>query len=121
MGNIFGSLKSIGKILLVMYGITAVLLFLLALLVQKLQWGHEIIAAGISLVYGLSCFAGGFVTGKVQRNKKFLWGILIGFVYLIVMLVVTLAVKNGFQDKVSAFVINLLLCVGGGMLGGMLA
>ena len=121
MGNIFGSLKSIGKILLVMYGITAVLLFLLALLVQKLQWGHEIIAAGISLVYGLSCFAGGFVTGKVQRNKKFLWGILIGFVYLIVMLVVTLAVKNGFQDGVSTFLINLLLCVGGGMLGGMLS
>ena len=32
------SLKSIGKILVVMYAVTAVLLFLLALLVQRLNW-----------------------------------------------------------------------------------
>ena len=121
MSDISGILKSMGKIILVMYGITAVLLFLLAFFVQKFQWGNEIVAAGISMVYGISCFAGGFVAGKVQRSRKFLWGILIGFAYLIVMLLVTLAVKNEFQVGVRDFLINLMLCLGGGMLGGMLA
>ena len=115
------SLKSIGKILLLMYAVTAILLFLLAILVQRFNWDNNVISIGISTVYVISCFIGGFFVGKVQQNKKFIWGILIGLAYLIIMLVITLVVKHGFHSSVSAFVTNLLLCLGAGMLGGMLS
>ena len=115
------SLKSIGKILLLMYAVTAILLFLLAILVQQFNWDNAAISIGISMVYVISCFIGGFFVGKVQQNKKFIWGILIGLAYLIIMLVITLVVKHGFHSSVSAFVTNLLLCLGAGMLGGMLS
>ena len=115
------SLKSIGKILLLMYAVTAILLFLLAILVQQFNWDNNAISIGISMVYVISCFIGGFFVGKVQQNKKFIWGILIGLAYVIIMLVITLVVKHGFHSSVSAFVTNLLLCLGSGMLGGMLS
>ena len=115
------NLKSIGKILLLMYVVTAMLLFLLAVLVQRFNWDNNAISIGISTVYVISCFIGGFFVGKVQQNKKFIWGILIGLAYVIIMLVITLVVKHGFHSTVSAFVTNLLLCLGSGMLGGMLS
>lgn len=115
------NVKSLGKILLVMYVVTAILLFLLAFLVQQFGWERNVISIGISIVYVLSCFIGGFFAGKVQRSRKFIWGILMGLMYLIIMLVVTLAVKSGFHSTMSAFVMNLLLCLGGGMIGGMVS
>ena len=115
------SLKSIGKILLLMYTVTAILLFLLAVLVQRFNWESNLISIGISVVYIVSCFIGGFFAGKIQKTKKFIWGILMGLAYIIIMLVITLVVKHGFHSTVSAFVTNLLLCLGSGMLGGMLS
>jgi len=114
-------MKAIGKILLVMYVITAVLLFLLAVFVQKLGWESGAISLGISVVYVISCFMGGFLAGKVQKNKKFVWGILMGLAYMIIMLAVSLAVKHGLHSNMSAFIMNLLLCLGSGMLGGMIS
>lgn len=115
------SLKSIGKILLLMYVVTAILLFLLAILVQQFNWESNLISIGVSIVYVVSCFIGGFFVGKVQQNKKFIWGILMGLSYIIIMLVITLVIKHGFHSSVSTFVTNLLLCLGAGMLGGMLS
>lgn len=115
------NVKSLGKILLAMYAVTAGLLFLLAVLVQRLQLESSGISIGICVVYVISCFIGGFFAGKVQRSKKFIWGILMGLMYVIIMLVVTLITKQGFASSVSDFVVNLLLCLGGGMIGGMIS
>ena len=104
-----------------MYGATAVLLFLLALLVQKLQWGAGMISVGISIVYVLSCFFGGFLAGKLQRTKKFLWGIFLGSLYVLVMLGITMLIKKDISGTFGGFLMNLLLCLGGGMLGGMVS
>ncbi len=113
--------KSISKILVVMYGITILLILVLAFLVQKLQWEQGVISIGISMVYILSCFVGGFFAGKVQKTKKFIWGLLLGLMYLLSMLVVTFIFKHGFHGSSGVFMTNLLLCVGSGMLGGMLS
>ena len=59
--------------------------------------------------------------GKVQRSKKFIWGILLGFMYIIAMLVVTMIVKKEFTEVMSTFTTNLFLCIGSGMIGGMLS
>lgn len=114
-------MKSIGKILVLMYAITAVLLFLLALLLKQFQWGTQGIQAGITMVYVITCLIGGIFAGKVQRSKKFIWGILVSLMYIIVMLILTLIIKDGFHGESSVFVTNLLLGMGSGMVGGMLA
>lgn len=115
------NLKSLGKILIAMLAVTAILLFILAFLTQRFDLASGEISIGISAVYVLSCFVGGFFAGKVQRSRKFIWGIFMGLLYLLIMLVLTLAVKKGFSATVSELVVNLLLCLGGGMLGGMLS
>ena len=114
-------MKSIGKILLLMYAVTALLLFLLALLLKQFQWGPHGIQAGVTIVYVISCFIGGIFAGKVQRSKKFVWGILVSLMYIIVMLILTLIIKEGFHGDSTVFVTNLLLGMGSGMVGGMLA
>lgn len=121
MNDLAENLKSFGKILLAMYGVTALLLFLLSFLVQHMGLEGGVISVGICAVYVISTFAGGFLAGKVQKTKKFIWGILTGLMYMILMLVITFFVKKGFDAALSDFVINLLLCVGGGMLGGMIS
>lgn len=113
--------KSLGKILIAMFAATAVLLFVLAFLVRQFQFSESMISIGISVVYVVSCLIGGYFAGKVQGTKKFIWGMLIGMMYVIVMLFLTLITKKGFQADVSMFVRNLLLCLGGGMIGGMVS
>lgn len=115
------NMKSLGKILLVMYAVTAILLFLLAVFVQRFQLKSGAISVGVCIIYVISCFLGGFFAGKVQKAKKFLWGLLIGLVYIVIMSAVTLAVKRGFDIVLSGMLLNLLLCLGSGMLGGMVS
>ena len=114
-------MKSIGKILIIVYAVTAILLFLLALFMKKFQWDQSVTSIGISISYIISCFIGGFLMGKVQRTKKFVWGILMGFAYIIIMLMITMVIKHGLHSSMSEFIINLLLCLGSGMLGGMIS
>lgn len=113
--------KSLGKILMTMYVITALLLFLLAALVQKLQFDSKGISAGITAIYVISCFLGGFFAGKMKRQKKFLWGFFMGICYILIMLLVTLVAKEGPAMTFSGFFINLCICAGAGMLGGMIS
>ncbi len=113
--------KSLGKIVLAMYVITALLLFLLAVVVKKMQFDTKGISIGITVVYVISCFFGGFLVGKMKRQKKFLWGFFMGIIYWGVMLVVTLFAKEGAALTFAGFLINLLICAGAGMLGGMIS
>lgn len=121
MGYLSENVKSFVKILLAMYAVTAVLLLLLALLVQKFSLEDGAVSVGISVVYVISTFLGGFLAGKVQKTKKFIWGILMGLFYVIVMLGATLAVKGGFHGEMSDFIGNLVLAAAGGMIGGMVS
>ena len=116
-----GNFKSVGKILIVMYGVTAMLLFLLAFLLQKLQWERGMISIGISIVYLLSCFVGGFFIGKTMGRQKFLWGILLSVCYVLTMMAVSLIFQHGFHSSGMACLTNVCLCLGGGMLGGMVS
>lgn len=121
MNYLTENLKSFVKILLGMYGTTALLLFFLAFLLQKLEFSEGVVSVGISAVYVISCFLGGVLAGKVQKARKFLWGIFMGIFYLFILMAVTLAGKHGFTADLSGFIVNLCLCAGAGMLGGMIA
>lgn len=121
MRYLTGNLKIFGKLLLVMYGLTALFLFFLAFLIQKLQPGEQVTKIGIIAVYVIVCFLGGFLAGKLLKSKKYLWGMFAAICYIIVMAVITLVCKGSGEISLSGGMLNTLLCLGSGMLGGMIS
>lgn len=109
------------KALLCSYILTGVFLLLLALLLYKLNLSEEMVNAGILLIYTISTFSGGFVMGKVTGQRKFLWGLLCGVLYFLLLFLISLGVYHTIHSDLRALATSLLLCAGGGMLGGMVS
>ena len=109
------------KGLLVSYVISAVLLLFLAFLLYKFSLPKQVIGIGVTAVYIVSTFIGGFLLGKHMKVKKFLWGLAIGMGYFLILVVISLVVNGGFQNFSGNFWLTMVLCGGSGMLGGMLS
>ena len=109
------------KGLLVSYIVSAVLLLVLAFLLYKFRLPKAVIGAGITGVYVISTFIGGFLMGKHAKVKKFMWGLGIGIVYFLILIMISLIVNGGFQNLSGNLFLTMILCGAGGMLGGMLS
>lgn len=109
------------KALLCAYIMTGILLLILTLLLYKAGLSEENINAGIILTYVISTFSGGFVIGKLIGVKKFLWGLLLGVLYFVLLMLISLGIYHSLQSDVENLVTTFLLCAGGGMLGGMIS
>lgn len=109
------------KALLCAYIVTGILLLVLSLLLYKAGLSEENVNAGIILTYVISTFSGGFVIGKLARVRKFLWGLLLGVVYFVLLLLISLGIYHSLQSDLMNLATTFLLCAGGGMLGGMIS
>lgn len=108
------------KLLLLAYLVTAILLLLLALFLYRFQLGETVVSISIILIYIVTCFLSGLLMGKKMGTRKFLWGLLAGSLYFLILLLISLVVNHGVSGIASHFFTVLLLCGGSGMLGGML-
>lgn len=109
------------KCLLVAYLLTALLLLLMALLLYRFSLSESMVSIGIIAIYLLTTFLAGFMMGKKNKTRKYLWGLMIGAIYFIILFLVSLiSGGNVSHMSVNSFTV-LLLCCGGGMLGGMLS
>lgn len=109
------------KAMLGSYLVTGALLLLLAFLMYKFNWDEGKISAGIIVIYVLSTLVGGFVIGKCAKSRKFLWGLASGILYFALLLIISLAFYHSLQDDGGNTLFTLLLCAGGGTLGGMVS
>lgn len=109
------------KALLCAYVMTGILLLILTVLLYKAGLSEENINAGIILTYVISTFSGGFVIGKLAGVKKFLWGLLLGIMYFVLLLLISLGIYHSLQSDMMNLVTTFLLCAGGGMRGGMVS
>ena len=109
------------KVLVAAYIVTGLVLILLTTLLYHFEMGEGIISAGIIVAYLLSGFFGGFLIGKKQKEKKFLWGALVGAAYFVVLVVISLLVYRKIQGDLGNFITTMVLCVGSGTLGGMIS
>ena len=66
------NLMQIFKVAMVMIGLTAVLLLILALMLFKMSLSERAVAVGIVLIYVIVNFAGGFLMGKIKGENKYL-------------------------------------------------
>lgn len=109
------------KILAFSYVLTVVSLMLLALFLYKFRIGEMVVNVGIILIYILVCFLAGFISGKKMERKKFLWGLIVGLAYFLILATVSMVLKKEVGQLGANFLSTLFLCAGSGMLGGMLS
>lgn len=107
------------KLLLFMYIVTGILLVILAGLLYKMQLSESVVSAGIVVVYVVSGFLGGFLAGKTMKTRKFLWGIVLGACYFLILIVGSIAFHHGIGMDISRFFTTLILCIASSMIGGM--
>lgn len=112
---------ALAKCLLAAYFLTGGALLLLALLLYRLQLSEQIVNIGIIVIYVLASFLAGFLTGKCAGDRRFLWGLLAGTLYFVILALLTLLANHGFKDLGNHFFTTLMICAGSGMLGGMLS
>ncbi len=103
------------------YMVTGVILLVLALLLYRLQVTKSIINGGIILTYIISCFLAGNLAGRQMKQKRFLWGLIMGSAYFVILLVLSVIVNQSVSAVSDSLFTTLILCAGGGMLGGMLS
>lgn len=109
------------KSLLFSYILTGVFLAVLSFLLYKLGLGEKIVTIVIIGIYVIATFFAGFMAGKKMKSRKFLWGLLEGTAYFLILTAISaFAGKDGVTFGTSFFT-TLALCAGGGMLGGMLS
>ena len=114
-------IKAVLKSLLLAYGITGLFLLILAFLLFQFDLGEGPVTAGIIAVYVVSCLSGGFMAGKMIRKNKYLWGVLVGLVYYLLLAAVSFAVKGKWDMDTQHTITTFCMCLGGGALGGMLS
>ena len=114
-------LLSILKILLLMYIITGILLLALTALLSKLQLSEGAVSVGIVVIYVLSGFVGGLLAGKRMKSRKFLWGMVMGACYFLVLVIGSVLLHRSFDMDMTRFATTLILCIASGMVGGMVS
>lgn len=113
------SLLSVLKILLAMYFVTGILLLILSAMLYKMQLSESVVSIGIVVIYVASGFLGGFLSGKVMKKKKFLWGMIMGACYFLILMIGSIVFQKGINMELSRFFTTLILCTASGMIGGM--
>ena len=109
------------KSLLASYIVTGILLLILTFLVYKFELDEQLVVAGIVATYIISTFVGGFILGKLTEVKKYIWGLSIGGIYVALLFLISYGVYREFNTNGMNALSTALLCIGGGMLGGMLS
>lgn len=115
------NVMSVVKVLVVTYIVTGLVLVLLTTLLYRFGMGTSIVSVGVVVAYLLSGFVGGFLIGKKKKEKKFLWGALVGGAYFVVLVVISLFVYGGIQGEIGNLFTTMVMCVGSGMIGGMVS
>ncbi len=109
------------KGLIVSYAVTGLLLAVLAFAVYKFGLTESVTDMAIVAIYVIVTFLGAFIVGKRIKEQKFLWGLILGTLYIAIITAAALAISHTFHVADTANITSAILCVGGGLLGGMLS
>lgn len=109
------------KSLLASYIVTGILLLVLTFFIYKFELNEKIVSAAIVGIYVVSTLIGGMIIGKLTKSKRYLWGMVLGIIYFVLLLLITLGVYRTLNGDSVSIVTSLILCAGGGMTGGMIS
>ena len=112
---------TLGVYLLLSFMVTVVILLVISLLLYKLGISEKLVSGGIIITYIAATFLGGYLAGKKMKTKKYLWGLGMGFAYYVMFIILSLIINRGDMEVSRTILTTWVLCMGGGMLGGMLS
>lgn len=124
MEGLMGKGKAAGtmlRALVLAYLVTTVILLALAFIMLKFQPDTGKTEIGILVTYVLSCFLGGWYAGRKAERRKFLWGLMTGLLYFLLLFLISGMGDRAAQTNMVQSLLSLALCAGGGMLGGMIS
>lgn len=101
--------------------VTVILILVLAFVMLQMQPDLKMAESGILVIYVLSVFTGGWFCGKKTGNRKYLWGMLNGMLYFVILLAVSVMGDRVLQSGITEGMTAFLLCAAGGTIGGMIA
>ena len=101
------------KTIAVIYVITAIILLGLSFGLYKFNLSEWQIKAGIII----SSAVGGFMIGSRQKNKRLLWGALTGFLYFMILALISFIVGNVDEINIYDMIKIALICVASGCAG----
>ena len=118
-----GGMKMVAvlKALVAAYVVTALLLLLLSFGVYKLELSEAAVNIMVIVTYLVVTFLGGILTGKQVKEKKFLWGALFGLIYIFLIFLASIIMSRDFDILSTRSVTAALLCIAGGVFGGMVS
>lgn len=114
-------IKSIAVGTVIAYLTSVVLILIFAFVLLKMQLGTGVTEVLILITYGLSALTGGWYAGRKNEKRKFLFGMMVGIVYFILLFLITEMAEGQVQPEISSSLAALGLCLAGGMLGGMIS
>lgn len=122
MKNMWGTERLIAllKCLMAAYLITGLLLLAVAWLLYKFSLGENVVDISIIVIYCISSLLAGLFFSKGAASRRFLWGMAAGAAYFIIICAVSFFAEPGFSPVSNSCITTLLICLGSGMLGGML-
>jgi len=103
------------------YIITALLLLIISFLMLKFDLSGTVLSAVINVTYIISTFMGGFFVGRKTEQKKFIWGLVVGVFYFIILMLVSLLMNRVSPLPIGSLLTVLVITSLGGMLGGMIS
>lgn len=103
------------------YVITVLGIVIVALLLLLFQISENMVDIGIIMIYVLSCLGSGLIVGKRTKARKFLWGMVSGIIYFLILLLVSFLMQHSMKNIGSDLATVLLICIGSGTLGGMIS
>ena len=89
--------------------------------IRRVEKEDAVAQVGVIVIYVLSCGIGGFVLGKWKKRQKFLWGLLVGILYVATLLGAALWIQKGSLPPIPYMGTASAICIGSAMLGGMLS
>ncbi len=122
MKNVFGTerLVALLKCLMAAYLITGVMLVMVAGFLYKFSIGENVVDISIIVIYCISSLLAGLFFSKGASSRRFIWGMLAGAAYFLVICAVSVVADPGFVPVSNTCITTLLICLGSGMLGGMM-
>ena len=102
------------------YVLSLVGVLITAFLLYKMRISERAVSVCMIIIYVGSTFTAGFLNGKKMKTKKFLWGLIGGVLYFL-LLVILSWIWGGSAIISKDFWLTLILCALAGMLGGMIS
>lgn len=107
--------------LLIAYALTGLLVLLSAWITYKMNLSDKAVGFMVVFIYIIVNVIAGLYIGKKLKKKQFLWGMLSGALYALILFLISVVLTGGVANIAASGLCTMLLSAGGGTLGGMIS